>query len=174
MKLPLIAFAGVVITGGIIGMSLYNGDDQPETKAENIEEVSAETTVETTNTVEAPLKRTVETHGGYPWQYYGAEQIIEGQKNGEVYYLFSDAEEFENTIIDFAVSEELEGAPITKVDNGISFAQYLQGFIEGTQKHQPEQKDYFLKLVEVENDLKTGNFDVIPDKIKEAKTLRNN
>lgn len=177
MKKALFAVAGILLTGGVLTLSYFDSEQTVDSsekvvQADSTTETKSETAAATSTLSPLPTERTVDTRGGYPWQYFGAKQIIEGQKNGEVYYLFSDAEAFENTIVEFAVAEELEGAPITKVDNGISFANYLQGFIEGTQKYLPDQQDYFLKLSEIQIDLQNGNFEAIPEKIKEAKVLR--
>lgn len=177
MKTGLIALAGVVLTGGIIGMSYFNGENDSETIETNTErtEIASDSTenTEAAVTLPAPTERTVNAQGGYPWQYFGAKDIIAGQKNGEVYFLFSDAEPFETMLKDFALSDESASAPMTKAENGESFALYLRGFIEGTQEYFPDKKDYFLKLSEIENALKTGDFESIPDKVEQAKALRN-
>jgi len=176
MKKPLLAVAGLVLTGGVIGMSYLNTDEEPKTTGAEITQVASRTTEtqEAAVTLPAPTERTVDTQGGYPWQYFGAKDILAGQKNGDVYFLFSDAEAFENEIKAFAVSEELEGVQMTKAENGESFALYLRGFVEDTQEFFPDKKDYFLKLSEVENALNTGDFEAIPAKIEEAKMLRVN
>jgi hypothetical protein len=177
MKRALLAVAGVVLTGGIIGMSYFNTDDETKTETTSTErtEIASDSTesTEAAVTLPAPTERTVNTQGGYPWEYFGAKDIIAGQKNGEVYFLFSDAEAFENMLKDFAVSDESASAPMTKADNGASFAEYLRGFIEGTQEYYPDKKDYFLKLSEIENALLTGDFESIPAKVEQAKALRN-
>jgi hypothetical protein len=177
MKRALLAVVGVVLTGGIIGMSYLNTNDEKETVKTSTErtEIASDTTEskEAAVTLPAPTERTVDVQGGYPWQYFGAKDIIAGQKNGEVYFLFSDAEAFENMLKDFALSDESASVPMTKADNGASFAEYLRGFIEGTQEYYPDKKDYFMKMSEVENALKTGDFESIPAKVEQAKALRN-
>lgn len=172
MKKSLLAAAGVVVIGGVMVMSylgLNTTDASPEPVIQSSTVVEAEEEVEVK---EAPKARTVELNAGYPWEYYGAKDIIQLQKDGEVVYLYSDAEALENTILEFINSEELEGAPISKVDNGISFSEYLDGFIQGVEQYHPLDIAYFNKLREVVADLKSANFDAVPVKINEAQALR--
>lgn len=175
MKKPLLAVAGLVLTGGVIGMSYLNTDEEPKTTGAEITQVASRTTEtqEAAVTLPAPTERTVSI-SGYPWEELSTDIIITKQNNGETVFLFNDAEPLENIISDFAVSEEIEGAPITKQGSAETFANYLKGFIQGTQEYFPDKKDYFLKLSEVENALNTGNFEAIPAKIEEAKVLRMN
>jgi hypothetical protein len=168
MNKALFAIAGVVLTGGIVGMSLLGGDE-PKEEEVKVGVQSTETASETT--VNPPTERTVSVTG-YPWEGLGSDVIEQHQANGEVVYLFSDAEAIEDTISEFAVSEELEGAPISKADSGKSWVKYLDGFIQGTQKYYQDKTEYFLKLEEIKADLDSGNFEVIPGKIEIAKTLR--
>lgn len=170
MKKSLLAAAGIVIVGGALGLSYYNADEK---------EVSSEPVVQSSTAAEpdvevkeAPKARTVELNAGYPWEYYGAKDIIQLQKDGEVVYLYSDAEALENTILEFINSEELEGAPISKVDNGISFSEYLDGFIQGVEPYRQLDTAYFDKMREVVSGLKSANFDTVLVKIKEAKKMR--
>jgi hypothetical protein len=176
MKKGLLALAGVVLTGGIIGMSYFNAEDETEevkTSTERTEIASDSTeSKEAAVTMPAPTERTVDI-AGYPWEELSTDNIITQQNSGETVFLFSDAEPLENMISSFAVSEEIEGAPITKQGNAETFANYLKGFIQGTQEYFPDKKDYFLKLSEIENALLTGDFDSIPAKVEQAKALRN-
>ncbi len=177
MKKALLALGGVVLTGGILGMSFLGGDTDPKDTTntgegeESVEAVKNEQAEKTTLPV--PTSRTVDIGSNKPWEYMDAQAIIEQQNKGEVIYLFADAEAIENSISGFSTSEPVEGAPITKEDSAKSWANYLQGFIQGTEKYYPDKKDYFLKLSEIKVDLENGNFSEIPQKIEQAKLLRN-
>lgn len=168
MKKTLLAAAGIVIIGGALGLSYYNAEE----KEVNSELVVQSSTAAEVEVKEEPKARTVELNAGYPWEYYGAKDIMQLQKDGEVVYLYSDAEALENTILEFINSEELEGAQISKVDNGISFSEYLEGFIQGVEPYHQLDAAYFDKMREVVSDLKSSNFDAVPVKIKEAQRIR--
>jgi hypothetical protein len=165
----LFAIVGVLLISGVIGMSYFEGDKPTEETQKSAES----TEVTTVSTMSVPTVRTV-TISGFPWEELGADVILKQQESGETVYLFSDAEALEGIINGFATSEEVKGAPITKAESGQSFANYLEGFIQGTEKFFPDKQDYYLKLREIKNDLNSGSFANIPQKVDEAKALRIN
>lgn len=171
MKKSLFAAAGVLVIGGVIGLSIFDAEEK-DVGTEAVEQSVTSTATEVTEVKEPPKARTVEVNAGYPWEYYTAKDIIQLQKDGEIVYLYSDAEAFENTILEFVNSEEIVGAPVSKADNGISFSEYLDGFIQGVEPYHPLDVGYFDKMREVVADLKSANFDAVPVKIKEAQALR--
>lgn len=183
MKKGLIATVGVIVIGGVLGLSYYNGNINVETEDKPAAEVESKTVAaeadqkeenETTKEVviEAPIERTVETNGDYPWERFRSAAIIEQQNAGEVVYLFSDAEPLENMISSFSTSEPIEDAPISKEENSESMAGYLDAFISGVEKYYPAKKEYFDKLRSVKDSLLLYDYDSIPQQITEAKQLR--
>lgn len=170
MNKAIMAAAGVVLTGGIIGMS-YLGGDEPQQQEVKINAENTQTAAETT--ISAPTERTVNTSGQYPWQSLFKEVISEAVNSGGQVYLMSDAEPLENAITEFlnGVDKPNDG-PYDQTKIAQSWAGELDLFVQDLSEFYPDQKDYFLKLSELSSKLKEGDYAGGKVVLEQAKTLK--
>jgi hypothetical protein len=166
-----IAFVGVVGVGGVLGYSYYDDSKQVD-KTEEVEsaEVASASSEKEEPTIEAPTERTVDTNGDVPWKYMSSAQILAAQENGEVVYLFSDAEALEEYTVNLASNPVNE--PYNKEDLVDSWVGQIGAFLAGVKDGKPGEIDYFMKLEEVKTAMAAYEYDKVPTLIEEAKSLR--
>lgn len=142
-----ISAIAVLGLGGVLAAGqLSNGPEETKTSSSD----------EANNAQEVPTNRTVDTGENAPWQHFSIEKIQEYQNEGEIVYLYSDAEEIENLIV-----EEYGEVPM----------QYIDLFIKEVSQY-VDNENYFSKLEEAKEAIANENYDAVPTLIEEAKTLR--
>src|SRR5690625_2283944 len=112
--------------------------------------------------VEITTERTVDLTGNYPWQYFFSEKIEELQNEGEIVFLFSDAEALEESIL-------------ISIDGGFDasgFADHIELFLNDVSDIVEDHNGYFNKMQEVKEKLEQQNYEPVVDLIEEAKQLR--
>lgn len=144
-------------------------EENSTSKAEDTETVEEPEEVVETNSVPAPTERTEPIpEGKYPWEVYNmygnGEGIMDRVQNGEVLYLFSDAEALENEVLNFANAKS--DKPKEWWHSVVMY------FNQTVSEYHPEKADYFAKMKEVEDALLAGETGKLPNLIAEAKTLR--
>jgi hypothetical protein len=165
VKKGLFAVAGVVLTGGIIGMSYFDVE-QTQKSEEPVTEVSAETTEP--DQVTPPTQRTIETNGEYPWNFFDAKDLkAEIDKGGQA-YLMADAEALEKQALGFLANPV--GNNVS--DTYGSFGKHFENFVADLSEFYPENQSYFLKLSEAANALVSNQPADAMAKLKEAQALR--
>ncbi|MFS0591705.1 hypothetical protein AB1L05_08895 [Cytobacillus horneckiae] len=175
MKKALISLTFIFISIALVACNnneepVVKDDDQKETEIDKTkkaeEENDSKVPEKETNEIKAPTERT-EQIDGYPWEVYepyGNEKAIQERvQNGEVVYLFSDADALENEILKSI--ENADGKKDWWHFNLMYFNINLKDFY-------PEKKAYFDKMKEVEEALFSSNLDIVPNLINEAKKLR--
>jgi hypothetical protein len=172
MKKSLVSLAlvGSLGIGGILTYSMVEGEEK--VKEESVQSVSASSddSIKEVVSVKAPTERTVDTNGEVPWNYMSAEQIEASQENGEVVYLFSDAEALEQYSID--LSKNPDTTPYDKDTLATSWANHMTAFLNGVKEDHPDKLDYFMKIEEAKNAMAAFDYDNVPGLIEEAKSLR--
>lgn len=169
----------IIITLLLLGACGTNEEGQEESTSTPKTTVASETTegVEEVEEVEEekevvviPTERTIDTGKNDPWWYFTTDQIAEHQENGETIYLYSDAEELENNVKEFATANHYtEEAP--KEEAAETKSKYLSLFVDEVSQV-VNNESYFNKLNEVVNSLDNLDYESIPGLIEEAKQLR--
>jgi hypothetical protein len=162
-----VVFVGVVGVGSVLGYSYYDDGKQAEVEPAAVASASSD---KEEPAIEAPTERTVNTNGDVPWNYMSSEQIVAAQNNGEVVYLFSDAEALEDYTANLASNPVNE--PYNKEDLVDSWVGQIDAFIAGVKDDKPGKLDYFMKLEEVKSAMAAYNYDKVPVLVEEAKQLR--
>lgn len=138
-----------------------------ETKDEKVAEANAESVKDVPLT--PPTERTEPiADGKYPWEvyeFYGSEDAIQERvQNGEVVFLWSDAEALENDLVDFS-----KGNSDKPAEWWHSMVTYFNSQV-GTEY--PDKAKYFEKMKEIEGVLFRKEKSQLPILINEAKELR--
>ncbi|MEN2765842.1 hypothetical protein [Ornithinibacillus xuwenensis] len=162
--LSSIAVISVLGIGGVLAFS-SNGDTEKDAVNASSDVQEKEEVI-----IEPPTERTVDTKGDVPWKYLSAESVEAEQNNGEIVYLFSDAEALEDYTIQ--LSQNPDTSPYDKDTLSTSWANHMTAFIDGVAKYYPDSEQYFAKLKEAKNAMEKFNYEIVPKLIEEAKTLR--
>lgn len=107
---------------------------------------------------------------GLPWEYLGAENIKQYQSEGEVVYLFSDAEDVEQRLIDLAgIDPDAEAFEVygSKEEMIESNLEILWLFVDEVSVY-VDNKPYFEKLEETKQAMLNEEYELVPDLIEEA------
>ncbi|MEN2768507.1 hypothetical protein [Ornithinibacillus xuwenensis] len=154
----------------LTGCGLSSQEYEPE-----VEDVSAESSsIENEDVKDViPTERTVDTGPNYPWQHFATNLITEYQTEGEIVYLFSDAEALERDLIEDASRDDEGNEQLAqrKEKSVKGFAIYLDQFINEVSQH-IDNEAYFNKLREVEQALLTADYQSVIDLVNEAKQIR--
>ncbi|CAM3728804.1 hypothetical protein [Mesobacillus zeae] len=175
MKKPLIGLVGVLLAGGVIGLSALAYDANTK---ENAEEANVESKTDDANSQSnleseppaPPTERTVDTGGEYPWNFLGVKAQKDAVYSGGQVYLMSDAPALEEQALGYLNNPV--GDPENIVENYVAFGDQLALLVADLQDFYPDDKDYFLAISQAADALKSNNPDVAKDKIEEAKLLR--
>ncbi|KEK22462.1 hypothetical protein [Bacillus gaemokensis] len=159
-KRLILTLAFTLSVGSLVACSEDKAADKTESKVES--------TSSTSETREAPTKRTVDLKSEtYPWRFASRDIIKDWQNKGETVYLWSDANAIEEYI-----TKEITRENKHKQEDLPRSAEYVHLFIAEVKKQKPDQKEYFDKMSEAVNDMKAVNIDGAKTKIEEAKKLR--
>jgi hypothetical protein len=172
LKKAIVAVTGVILTGGILGMSYFIADEKPDETVEAVEAVSAEAETKQSEPLQkTPLtERTVDTGGEYPWNFMDANDLkVEIEKGGQA-YLMSDAEALEKQALGFL--DNPVGYQETIVANYAAFGRHFQNFVTDLSEYYPENQAYFLKISEAAIALENNRPEDAAAKLREAQTLR--
>lgn len=128
---------------------------------------------ETEEVVDIPTERTIDIMG-LPWEYLGKDNIKQYQSEGEVVYLYSDAEAVEQRLVDLAGLDpnaeafEVYGSKENMIESSM---ETLSLFVDEVSQY-VENEDYFNKLEETFLAMENEEYDLVPSLIDEAKELR--
>lgn len=172
MRLFALMFAILLLAGcGAEEMKDEKVNTENSIKSTKVAEVEEQEELTVEEEIDIPEERSVPLGDFYPWQFYFASDIENLQKSGEVVYLFSDAEKLEEDLIAFA-NATYENTEQTKENVADSWVNYVSLFVEEVGQYVKDKTDYFAKMNEVIEALKTYDYESIPNLISEAKNLR--
>ncbi|NNV07118.1 hypothetical protein ETC03_12075 [Geobacillus sp. MMMUD3] len=158
---------GLVVAGGIAGGYFYANSETNEPKQEAEVKQASATQEEKVSVAQEEKEvanvpeRTVDMRGSRPWEFFGSKDIL-AKVDEEQFYLWEDAEPFENVILE----------EISNPDAKEPIPRYIEGFIRDLQPYYPDKQEYFDKMQEVADAFGKGEFDKVRQLIQEAKQLR--
>lgn len=183
MKKVFIGIATVLVVsaGGLLVAGQINDEPNNEVLSKpnesNVDNNKTESNVdikEDEESFEIPTQRT-NTIMGMPWENYDNKTIDKKQSEGEIVYLYSDADEVENRMVEVSrVDPDAEGfnsVPYTKDEMAAGTSNIIKQFTEDVQPY-VDNEAYFDKLEEVRQALINAEYDSVPSLIEEAKKLR--
>lgn len=166
-KLVASVLGGLVLAGGIAGGYFYANSETNEPKQEAEVKQASATQEEKVSVAQEEKEvanvpeRTVDMRGSRPWEFFGSKDIL-AKVDEEQFYLWEDAEPFENVIL-----EEISNPSVKE-----AIVRYIEGFIRDLQPYYPDKGEYFNKMHEVADAFGKGEFDKVRQLIQEAKQLR--
>lgn len=139
-------------------------NEEPEEDTEQEVAPAAERTIE------------LENDDDPPWWIASPEELKAWVDDGEVVYLWSDAEGIENLVfetINTEYPEDIIDNPEERRENAnTSSRDYINVFIDELAPQYPDKKEYFDTIGQAADALGSGDYDTAKAKVKEAKTLR--
>ena len=163
---------GLVVAGGIAGGYFYANSETNEPKQEAEVKQASATQEEKVSVAQEEKEvanvpeRTVDMRGSRPWEFFGSKDIL-AKVDEEQFYLWEDAEPFENVIL-----EEISNPSVKEAYGKEAIVRYIEGFIRDLQPYYPDKQEYFDKMQEVANAFGKGEFDKVKQLIQEAKQIR--
>lgn len=148
-------------------------EQDEENTSDETEEESEENEATEEDEVVIPTERTVDTKNHYPWQYYFTSKMVELQEQGEIVFLWSDAEKLEDDIIlgAYMDTEGIDEFVEIKEENMIGFANIIDLFIKDVEQY-IDNKEYFDKLREAQEYMRNLDYETVVTLIEEAKQIR--
>jgi hypothetical protein len=172
-KLVASVLGGLVLAGGIAGGYFYaNSETKTEPKQEAEVKQASATQEEKVSVAQEEKEvanvpeRTVDMHGNKPWEYFSSKDIL-AKVDQEQFYLWEDAEPFENVIL-----EEISNPYVKEAYGKEAIVRYIEGFIRDLEPYYPDKQEYFDKMQEVADAFGKGEFDKVRQLIQEAKQIR--
>jgi hypothetical protein len=158
------ALVAVLGIGGTFAVVSVNEEQKNEVTSKSVKVASEETKQMT-----IPTERTVELAAGatYPWQGASVGEVDRWIAQGEIVYLFSDLEAFEEafvSIIDLDIAKNGANPAILK--------QRTDQIVKQLSPYKPEMKEYWDVLTEAGDLGSSGDYEAAKAKIEEAKQLR--